>query len=464
MFVKILPTDLLRAVKLRDEAMQRAWTRETLKKHQQKQLQSLVRHAIDKSPFYRELYKNMLIDEGLVITDLPAIDKRIMMENYDKVVTDPRLKLKDLQQFIKNITYDDYYLNQYLVFTTSGSTGLQGVFVFNREEWVKAISTGLRVGYYAGFEKLRFPKRWRLAMIGAGNPLHVSASYYQAAKSILLKQINLPVTLSRDEIVMALNKFQPDFLSCYPSLASLLAIEQLEGKLNIHPLAVTTNAEVRTPEMQQNIEDAWGITPFNNYGLTEAGNTFAVDCSAHHGLHIFEDFFIVESVDENDNPVPDGEAGAKMLFTNLYNYSQPIIRYEIADVITLKEETCPCGHPFKLISDIEGRSDEIIYLHNKDGDEVPVHPHNLRSPIIAIPDIKQYQVIQEEDGFHITLALRKDAASADDVIRQLKDKLEQKLTSMGAICPGMYINIVDELERDQKKMGKLRLIKSNIRK
>ncbi len=456
--------DPLRAVKIRDASVQRVWTRDELVKFQQTQLQSLVRHAMANSAFYRELYKDIVVDENMAITDLPAINKTMMMENYDQVVTDPRLKLADLQGFIPQVKFGDNYLDQFRVFTTSGSTGLQGVFVFNRDEWIKAVSTGLRVSYAAGFGKPRFPKRWRFCCIGAGSPLHVSASFFHSAKFVLFKQINLPVTTPHDEIVTTLNNFQPDLLATYSSLASLLAIEQLEGRLDIHPTAVTCSAELCTPEMQQNIKGAWGVLPFNNYGMTESGCNLATECSYHSGLHIFEDYFIVEAVDEDNNQVADGEPGAKMLFTNLYNYTQPIIRYEISDVIALSAEPCQCGHPFKRIVNIEGRADEILYLHDKDGNEIPVHPHNLRSPIAKITDIKQFQIIQETDGFYVTLALRKDVASAEEVTAKLKDKFTNKLASLGAVCPAIHIKFVDEIKRDQKKMGKLRLIKSNIKR
>jgi putative adenylate-forming enzyme len=453
--------DIFKALKERDASLKKEWTREALDQFQQSRLRLLVRHAIDKSPFYRELYQGIKIDGGLVVTDLPPISKKVMMENYDKVVTDPRLKLKDLLAFIPRVKTGQRYLNEYRVFTTSGSTGLQGVFVFSRDEYVKAISTGMRVGYYCGFETPRYPKRWRFALIGAGSPLHVSAAYHHAVKSVLIKQINLPVTQSHNEIVAALNRFQPDLIGTYPSLASLLAMDQLEGRLTIQPIAVTTSGEMLTPEMEKNIERAWGIRPFNNYGATEAGLFISADCGRHCGLHILEDFFIIESVDKDNRPVPDGRPGAKILFTNLFNYTQPIIRYEIDDVITLADKPCRCGHVFKMISDIEGRADEILYITAKNGSDIPVHPHNLRSPLAEVTDIKQYQIVQEKDGLHITLAL-KNEASADEVCTRVRKRFNEKLSSLGVPCPELRFNMVTHIERDEQKMGKFRLIKSNV--
>ena len=198
--------------------------------------------------------------------------------------------------------------------------------------------------------------------------------------------------------------------------------------------------------------------------MTEAGLVLANDCAYHKGQHIYEDLFIAESVDENNQPVTDGESGAKLLMTNLYNYTQPLIRYEITDMVTFSDQTCPCGSPFQMIANIGGRTDDILTMPHRNGGEVPVHPHNLRSPIAEITDIKQYQIIRERDGLHINLVLRNDAPSADEVRQAIQSKLERKLSALGVVCPSLHINIVKSVERDKQKMGKFRQIKSNIPK
>jgi phenylacetate-coenzyme A ligase PaaK-like adenylate-forming protein len=143
-------------------------------------------------------------------------------------------------------------------------------------------------------------------------------------------------------MVDELNLFQPESLFTYPSIASLLAIEQLEGRLHIHPQVVETGAEVRTEQMEQNIRRAWSVAPFNVYGTTEGGPC-NVDCSYHRGIHVFEDLVLMEVVDERNQAVPDGLPGSKVLITNLFNFTQPLIRYEVTDMLTISPEPCPCG-------------------------------------------------------------------------------------------------------------------------
>ncbi len=114
------------AWKTHKRSMARHWTRDELKKHQQERLVSLVTHAVHKSAFYRELYHNIKISGGFCLTDLPVIDKSLMMENYDRFVTDPRLSLAGLRAHLQEISHDDLYVDQYRILTSSGSTGLRG--------------------------------------------------------------------------------------------------------------------------------------------------------------------------------------------------------------------------------------------------------------------------------------------------------------------------------------------------
>jgi phenylacetate-coenzyme A ligase PaaK-like adenylate-forming protein len=421
-----------------------------------------VTYAIRHSPFYEELYRNIKIDTDIVLGDLPIINKSTMMDNFDRFVTDPRLKLSELQAHIKQLTRDEYYLGEYRVITTSGSSGLKGVFVSNRKEWSTALAGFLRCGSFMGVTP-RIPNRWKLTTIGADSPMHVTYRMSVSTDVGLMKTQRLSATSSIRDLVEALNAFQPDCLASYPSIASLLAEEQLEGRLNIHPKVVSTLAEVRTEDMEQKIREGWGVSPFNNYGMTEAGIVFGSDCPFHQGIHVFEDLFIVEVMDEHNNAVSDASAGYKILITNLFNFTQPLIRYEVSDMITMSTELCACSSPFRLIATLEGRSDDIIHLRGVDGQDVPVHPIHFRSTLGLLQEIKQYQVVHEEDRIYISAVLRQ-GASGEEAASKIKDQLRGNVESLGAKCPDIHVQFVDRIERDPGKMGKLKLVKSNIRR
>jgi putative adenylate-forming enzyme len=437
------------------------WNREELVRFQYQQLTSIVTYAIHHSPFYQELYKNIGSDQRILLNELPIIDKATMMENFDQFVTDPRLKLKELQVHISQLTRDEYYLGEYRVLTTAGSSGMKGIFVFNRKEWSTTLASTFRLSFITG-ATIRFPNRWRIIHIFPDSPIHYSHRATVSGDHCLVKRRSLNVTSSIEDLVNDLNTFQPEVIGTYPSIASLLAIEQLEKRLNIHPKFVATAGEVRTKEMERNIREAWGVIPFNAYGMTEGGG-LGCDCPFHRGIHLFEDLFIVEVVDEKNQPVPDGSPGYKLLLTNLFNFTQPLIRYEVSDMLTMSTEPCPCGRPFRLIAEVEGRSDDIIYLQTPQGGSVPIHPIHFRSPMGAFQDIKEYRILHEDDGINIGIVLR-EGASGEEVANKLRTNLKKKIESVGAICPEIRVQFVDKIERDQNLMGKLKLVRSNVRK
>lgn len=67
------------------------------------------------------------------------------------------------------------------------------------------------------------------------------------------------------------------------------------------------------------------------------------ECKAHHHQHLNDDRLIIEAVDEQGNPVPNGEMSHKIFLTNLSNFTQPLIRYEITDRVLIRDgKECGC--------------------------------------------------------------------------------------------------------------------------
>jgi len=219
---------------------------------------------------------------------------------------------------------------------------------------------------------------------------------------------------------------------------------------------------MRTNDMELNIRRAWGVTSFNLYGTTEAG-PINVDCSLHRGIHIFEDLWIAEIVDQQNQPVPDGLPGHKVLITNLFNFTQPLIRYEISDMLTISTEPCPCRLPFRLIVGIEGRNDDIVYLRSPQGQDVPVHPLLFQNVIEALHDIKEYRVLHEDDGIDIKIVLRAGACEKG-VSDKLMADLKVNIQSLGAECPHIRIGFTNSIQRDTSTMGKLKVVESKVKR
>jgi hypothetical protein len=205
--------------------------------------------------------------------------------------------------------------------------------------------------------------RVRAASIAATDPLHISARTSVAAAVGVNRVLRLDARQPLAELVSGLNAFQPQVLFGYPSTLALLADEQQAGRLRLGLTKVTTVSEVRTP-VERKISEAWRVAPFNWYGISEGG-VLAADCRHHEGMHVFEDLFLVENVDEEGRPVPDGVVGGKLLLTNLFNRTQPIIRYELSDMVVLDSRPCPCGRSFRRVVRIEGRTSEILRFRRR---------------------------------------------------------------------------------------------------
>lgn len=126
-------TDLVRALLIsHDLAAHDHWSIQQIRNEQKRQFKRLVAIAAERSPFYRELYRGIRLEDVDWPAQLPAIDKPQMMARFDDVVTDRRLNRADVDLHLAGLTRDDYYLGEYRVITTAGSSGFRGVFVFNR--------------------------------------------------------------------------------------------------------------------------------------------------------------------------------------------------------------------------------------------------------------------------------------------------------------------------------------------
>ena len=430
--------------------------REELLALQQRRLVATARHAAAASPFYRELYAGIELADDLDVRALPVVTKAMLMEHFEEWVTDPRLRLSEVEAHLERVQGDELYLGAYRCMPTGGTTGRKGVFVYDRDEWRRCLTAFLRWSELTGLRP-RLGRRVRVASVGTTSPLHMTARVSLSIDLGLYAGCRLDARAPLRELVAALNEHRPEYFMAYASMASLLAVEQLEGRLHIAPRIVCTTSEVRTEEMTANIRAAWGVEPFNMYGTTEGMS--ACDCKHHQGMHVYEDLGLMEILDERGDPAPDGVPGAKLLVTSFIKRTQPLLRYEISDMVALTTVPCPCGRPFARMVSLEGRSDDILRMTGADGRTIAVHPHVLKSPMAALGELRQYKIIHDQDGLHVLVMLR-DAAPVDEVSRRIEETLRSNLLAAGVADPGLDVRIVAELPREQGHSAKFKLVES----
>jgi phenylacetate-CoA ligase len=451
--------DVAAALRLaRTQAGREHGSRAQLADHQQQRLDTIVRHAAIHSPFYRRrLAETGALGDGPVqLQRLPVLDKSLLMEHFDELVCDPRLRRDQLLDWVGQLTGDQLYLDRYRVMVTSGSSGRPGLFVYDPVGWRSICAQILRSSSWAGLRP-SLPRQ-RLALLGGAAPSHVSRQGAATMAVGLHRVLSLPVTLPLPRLVEALNQFQPTFLHVYPSVAMWLADEQQAGRLRLAPQMLVTIAELRTPEMTQRLQEAFGVQPFNAYGCTEG--LWGSECEHHQGIHLFEDTTLVENLDGDGQPVPAGQPGARLLVTNLHNLVQPLLRLEVTDLVTLDPDPCPCGRTLVRASAIHGRSDDILSLPARHGGRVGVHPLQF-ALLTRDPQVREFQVVEDGPVLRVLIVAGHPPSPAttvgnDPLETHLGQAIARQLHGLGVQDPQVTVERRQQLPRSAG--GKLKLV------
>lgn len=166
-------------------------------------------------------------------------------------------------------------------------------------------------------------------------------------------------------------KFITDFgttaLHAIPSYAGRL-YEVME-EMGIDPRRDTKlrtliiGAEPHSDEQRRRIEDMLGVKAYNSFGMSEmCGPGVAFECPEQNGLHIWEDYYIVEIVNPDTlEPVPEGEIG-ELVLTTINREAMPLLRYRTRDLTRILPGDCPCGRHHKRLDRMKGRSDDMMIL------------------------------------------------------------------------------------------------------
>lgn len=419
---------------------------EKLRELQQKRLKKLVAYARKNSPYYRELYNN--IGEDFALSELPPTSKPEIMANFDSVLTDSAVTMRRIDEFTENIDNVGRMIDgKYLIFKTSGSTGNPAVVLYDKQN-IDVSSAVAAFRTFARKEDLdRFLKHGKkTAGVFANYGFYLACGmsrYLQLKMPRKQTKITVDVNAPEAQIVKELNDFQPAMLSGYPSNLALLADID---KLDIHPDVVITGGELLTDDIREKLTRKFGCYVQTHYSCTEAGE-IACECSEHH-LHINEDWVIVEPVDKNNAPVACGERSDKVLITNLSNYIQPFIRYELTDRIILHDGKCACGRQTRRL-EIEGRTDDILTFSNG----VSIAPMSLYKILEEVKAIRRFQLVQHSEN---SLELRIFSDDRENAFEQAKRDLLTFFESKG--LHGITVSLSEKSPEANKVSGKFKHI------
>ena len=199
--------------------------------------------------------------------------------------------------------------------------------------------------------------------------------------------------------IMILQDFGPTVICCTPSYALHLAEEGKALGIDMKSLKLRVGifgAEPWSKAMSVQIEKTFGITALDLFGLSEViGPGMAMEClEGRNGMHIFEDHFIVETINPKTGEVlPEGEEG-ELVFTTLTKEAFPLIRYRSGDVSRLITEPCRCGRTHIKMERVLKRSDDMLIIRG-----VNIFPSQIEAILTAIEGLEpQYQLIIDKAG------------------------------------------------------------------
>ena len=178
-------------------------------------------------------------------------------------------------------------------------------------------------------------------------------------------------------------------------VAGLMRINHT-GEICAQALYAGQAATARNDATRDAIEKTLGIKALNIFGLSEMMVPgMACEClEGRHGMHIFEDHFIVETIHpETGQALPEGEEG-ELVFTSLTREAFPLIRYRSGDISRLIPEACRCGRTHIRMERVLKRSDDMLTIRG-----INIFPVQVEAILKEIEGVEpDYQLIIDKVG------------------------------------------------------------------
>ena len=191
------------------------------------------------------------------LASLPILRKETLVERFDDIVTDPRLRLADLEAHLAGPDAEQPYLGAYRAFSTSGTSGLRALVVYDRDDMATGIASSLRAVARQGVGPAT-----RLVAIGSPDPLHLTRQLFAAFRAGRAGRAGADRrhTARRDGAARS-TPTSPRRSRAIRRSAALLADEQLEGRLHIAPRILAFGSEPTTADILARLDAAWGVRP-----------------------------------------------------------------------------------------------------------------------------------------------------------------------------------------------------------
>ena len=416
-------------------------TKECMSRDEMTNLQSArLRKLVDRVYHSVEYYRKKMQALGLEPGDIKGI------EDLDKLPFTTKDDLRDTYPFGLFAVPNSQITR---IHASSGTTGKATVVGYTRrdiETWSECVARCITMAGLGQNDIIQIAYGYGLFTGGLG-------AHYGAEK---LGATVVPMsTGNTKKLINMMIDFGVTGIMCTPSYLLHIAetINEMGVRDKIKLKASINGAEPWTEKMRSQIENMLGIHAHDIYGLSEImGPGVATDCQFHSGLHIHEDHFLPEIVDQKTlKPLRDGMTG-ELVISTLTKEGIPLIRYRAKDLTSITHKPCQCGRTTARIARFTGRTDDMLIIRG-----VNVFPSQIEAALLEMGGTTpHYLLIVDRVNNLDTLEVRVEVEERffSDEIRELEN-LTNKITEVIKQAIGLAVKVkLVEPKSIERSMGK----------
>lgn len=394
--------------------------REQIEKLQLERLKTTVEHCMH-SAFYKRRFKEAGLEPG----DIRSLD------DIRKIPFTTKQDLRDTYPF----GMASVPLSQCVrLHSSSGTTGNPTVILHTQKdlnEWANAVARCLWMVGCRPDDVFQNTSGYGMFTGGLG--------FQYGAERLGMLTVPAAAGNTRRQL-----KFFTDFgttvVHAIPSYATrIYEVMQQEGidpRRDTKLRTLVIGAEPHSEEQRRRIQDMLGVKAYNSFGMSEmCGPGVAFECKEQNGMHIWEDYYIVEIVDPKTlEPLPDGEIG-ELVLTTINREAMPLLRYRTRDLTRIIPGECPCGRHHKRIDRMKGRSDDMIVLRG-----VNIFPIQVEQVLMRYKELGSNYLItlktdEVNDSMTVEVELAQSYTGGHDAQKALIKSITSRLHDEILITP-----------------------------
>ena len=410
--------------------------KEDLKAMQLELLQELVKNTYRDSKFYRE----KMDAAGVKPEDIKTLDDIRRL---------PFMKKTDLRDNYPDKLFVRPYEELVRIHVSSGTTGKPTVVGYTRndlENWAESLDRGMVSFGMSKKDMLQNAHGYGLFTGGIG--VHDAATRLGATVlPISTGNTNRQIDLMCDLPVTTIAG-TPSYLFHIADTCDERGIDiRKDTKLRM----AIAGGEPWSESMRKKLQDRTGIRVHNCYGASEFYGPMFLECDQQCGVHVWADLALIEILDDDNNPVPDGEKG-NVVVTMLKKEAFPLIRYRIGDISSITWERCKCGRTHPRLDRITGRSDDMLVVKG-----INVFPSQIEAVIGEMPFLSPFYMITLDnknysDHMLVEVELNESSLTDDTTeLAKMAKKLDARLKEVLNIKAEVRLALPKTLQRFEGK-------------